>query len=109
MSMGTDVELIFDATCPNVDATRRQLRDALTRIGRPPKWTEWDRAAPDAPAYAQRYASPTVLVRGRDVAGGGDLDGCAGCRVYRDATGAILGAPTVDSIVAALTAAETAA
>ncbi len=107
MPIDSVVELIFDATCPNVDAARRQLRDALVRTGRLPMWTEWDRATPDAPAYAQRYASPTVLVAGRDVAGARELDAGAGCRVYRDATGAFLRAPTVDAIVAALTAAET--
>lgn len=100
------VELIFDATCPNVDGARRQLRDALERVGRAPRWTEWDRAAASAPPYVQRYASPTVLVDGRDVAGGGHIDAGAGCRVYRDTAGAFVGAPTVDSIVAALTAAE---
>jgi len=100
------VELIFDATCPNVDVARRQVRDALVRIGRVPQWTEWDRAAAGAPAYVQRYASPTVLVAGRDVAGGGTIDAGAGCRVYRDSVGEFVGAPTVDSIVAALTAAE---
>ena len=106
VSLVPTVELIFDATCPNVDVTRRQLRDALARIGRVPRWTEWDRATAGAPAYVQRYASPTVLVAGRDVAGGGTVDPGAGCRVYRDSAGVFVGAPTVDSIVAALTAAE---
>ena len=100
------VELIFDAACPNVDMARRRVRDALVRIGRAPRWTEWDRAAAGAPAYVQRYASPTVLVAGRDVAGIGTIDAGSGCRIYRDSTGALVGAPTVDSIVAALTAAD---
>jgi hypothetical protein len=68
------VELIYDATCPNVDAARQQLRDALARAGRPPIWTEWDRAAPSSPAYVRRYASPTVLVAGCDVTDAADLD-----------------------------------
>lgn len=100
------IELIFDATCPNVDVARRQVRDALIRIGRVPRWTEWDRAEAGAPAYVRRYASPTVLVAGHDVAGGGNIDAGAGCRVYRDSGGALVGAPTVESIVAALAAAE---
>jgi hypothetical protein len=100
------VELIFDATRPNVDAARRQVRDALVRIGRVPQGIEWDRATAGAPADVQRYASPTVLVAGRDITGGGTIDAGAGCRVYRDSAGEFVGAPTVDAIVAALTAAE---
>jgi mercuric ion transport protein len=87
------VELIFDATCPHVDAARAELREALTRAGQPVAWTEWDRAATDAPAHARRYASPTVLVGGRDVASGGTLDAGSGCRLTR---------PSADMILAAL-------
>jgi hypothetical protein len=35
VSLVSSVELIYDATCPNVDAARQALRDALTRAGRP--------------------------------------------------------------------------
>ena len=95
----SSVELIFDATCPHVEAARAQLREALGRAGRPAAWTEWDRAASDAPAHAQRYASPTVLVDGRDVSGGGTLvAGGSGCRVG--------GAPSAQVILAALLEAE---
>ncbi len=91
------VELIFDATCPHVEAARAQLREALTRAGRPATWTEWDRAAMNAPRYTQRYASPTVLVDGHDVAGGETLEpGGSGCR---------LGTPSAQVILAALLAA----
>lgn len=92
------IELIFDATCPHVEAARAQLREALTRAGRPATWTEWDRAALDAPPYARRYASPTILVDGRDIAGGGTLEtGGSGCR---------LGTPSAQVILEALLAAE---
>jgi hypothetical protein len=96
MGVGS-VELIFDATCPHVQAARAELREALARAGRPGAWTEWDRAAPDAPPYVKRYASPTVLVNGTDVAGGGGaLDaGACGCR---------LGTPSAEMILAALDA-----
>lgn len=98
MAVRSYIELIFDATCPHVEAARGQLREALTRAGRPAMWTEWDRAALDAPPYAQRYASPTVLVDGRDVAGGGALDhGSSGCR---------LGTPSAQVILAALLATD---
>jgi mercuric ion transport protein len=96
------VELVFDASCPNVDATRRHLREALARVGLAPHWTEWDRAAPTSPPYTRHYASPTVLVGGRDVAGADDRVAGDGCRVYADATGALRGVPDVEVIVRAL-------
>jgi hypothetical protein len=106
MPLSSSVELIYDATCPNVDAARQQLRDALTRAGRPPVWTEWDRAASGSPAYVRRYASPTVLVAGCDVTGAADLDAGDGCRVYRDATGTLVPAPCAQTILAAISSAE---
>jgi mercuric ion transport protein len=96
------VELIFDATCPNVDAARIELRAALARAGRPMIWTEWDRGAANAPAHVRQYASPTVLVAGRDVAAGSVLDAGSGCRVYTGARGVLVGAPSADTILAAL-------
>jgi mercuric ion transport protein len=98
----TKVELIFDATCPHVDAARVELRRALQHAGQPLIWTEWDRAASDAPSYARRYASPTVLVAGHDVAGAGALDAGSGCRVYACANGTFAGAPSAETILAAL-------
>jgi mercuric ion transport protein len=96
------VELIFDASCPNVAATRWHLREAFARIGLPEHWVEWDRASPTCPPYARDYASPTVLVGGRDVAGANDPVAGDGCRVYADATGALRGVPDVEVIVGAL-------
>jgi mercuric ion transport protein len=106
MSLSASVELIYDATCPNVDAARQQLLDALARAGRPPVWTEWDRAAPGSPAHVRRHASPTVLVAGCDVMGAPELDGGDGCRVYRDAKGTFLRAPSAQTILAAISSAE---
>ena len=97
MTARSCVELIFDATCPNVDAARGQLREALSLAGRPLRWTEWDRAASDTPRQALRYASPTILVDGRDVADGGTLDAGSGCRIRT---------PSAQMILAALVATE---
>ena len=97
MTARSYVELIFDLTCPNVEATRGAVREALARAGHPVTWIEWDRAAADAPAYALWYASPTVLVGGRDVIDGGMLDAGSGCR---------LRTPSAQAILAALLAAE---
>jgi mercuric ion transport protein len=100
------VELIYDAACPNVEAARGELRRALARAGRPGAWIEWERAAAGSPAYVRRYASPTVLVGGVDVADAGALDAGDGCRVYRDAVGTPLRAPKASTILAALCSAE---
>lgn len=94
----TSVELIFDATCPNVEAARSALRQALGPLA----WIEWERADPAAPPYARAYASPTVLVGGRDVAGASALDAGSGCRVYTRANGTFAGAPSAEMILEAL-------
>jgi mercuric ion transport protein len=99
------VELVFDRTCPNADLAREQIRAALSATGLPDEWREWDRDAVDSPPYVRRYASPTVLVDGRDVAGGvgvAPLDGASGCRVYVDPVGGLTGVPPLAAIVAAL-------
>jgi hypothetical protein len=103
--MSPTVELIFDSACPHVEAAREQLRLALTQAGHRAVWVEWDRSAPGAPAYARCYASPSVLVAGRDVAGEALLDAGPGCRLYRDAGGITLAAPSTQMILTALTAA----
>jgi hypothetical protein len=100
------VELIFDRGCPHVDAARAQLREALTLAGRNPSWTEWDRPSPSVPPYVARYASPTVLVGGRDVVSDDPLHGGAGCRIYYDTDGTRVAAPTAQAILAALRAAN---
>ena len=99
------IELIFDADCPNIERARAHLRAALATAGIVAHWTEWDRASPSAPRHVQRYASPTVLVNGTDVAGESKLDAGSGCRVYPSAEG-MQGAPPPETIVRALSAAR---
>lgn len=106
--MSATIELVFDRTCPNADGARAQLRVALARVGIAGEWTEWDRDAADSPPHVRRYASPTILVNGRDVvdsgAGGTTLDGMAGCRIYVDHSGTLSGVPPMEALVAALVA-----
>ncbi len=100
-----NIELITDVDCPNVEATRAVLREALDAVGRAREWTEWDRGAENSPPYARRYGSPTVLVNGIDISGeGGAADGNC-CRIYQDEAGKFLGVPTRESVVEALEAA----
>ncbi len=99
------VELVYDADCPNIEAARKALREAFTEAQLDPEWTEWDRKTASAPPHVRHYGSPTILVNGRDVAGGArGQNGADCCRLYRDASGAFRGAPDKERIVAALNA-----
>jgi mercuric ion transport protein len=91
------IQLLSFPECPNVDAARaaihRALRDA--RLDLPIE--EIDVSRDDAPAWAKRWGSPTVLVDGVDVAGELATDAeTSCCRLYKD------GAPTVAQIRARL-------
>lgn len=95
------IELITATGCPNVDATRTALREALAAAGLPAEWIEWDRASPASPQHARSYGSPTVLVDGADVSGEGGAAGADCCRLYRTADG-FHGVPSRESIMDAL-------
>jgi len=96
------VELIYEQTCPNIDAAREQLRRAFSTAGLAPDWQEWEVHAADAPAHVHGYGSPTILVNGRDVSGemGEGDDMC--CRVYAHDEADNKGVPSVTDIVRAL-------
>ena len=96
------VELIYDAGCPNVAAARSRLIKAFTRTGVSARWREWERGSPDCPERARHYGSPTVLVDGHDVADSAMLAGSAACRVYADGEGRLTGAPPLDAVCSAL-------
>jgi hypothetical protein len=100
MSGESTVDLLFFEGCPNVNQTRSNLRDALELAERARAWNEWDLRSQSTPEQMRHFASPTILVNGRDVTGIGtdghgksDLTGMA-CRVD--------GAPSIDVILAAL-------
>ena len=95
------IELIYDADCPNVPKACEQLLQVFAMLDLPPHWQEWRSDDPKMPEHARGYGSPTILVEGQDVSGAGQLDGTAGCRVYATSEG-IRGVPTVEDIVAAL-------
>ncbi len=96
------VELIYDADCPNVAAMRSLLIKAFTRAGISARWREWERSSPDCPEYARHYGSPTVLVNGRDIASSNPIAGNAACRVYTDDKGGLRRTPPLDMLCAAL-------
>ena len=97
-----NVELIYDADCPNVAAARTALHDAFATASIPARWQEWVRGAPGSPIYTSAFGSPTILVDGRDVAGASPDAGAASCRVYRSDDGSLSGTPPVEQLCAAL-------
>lgn len=97
-----NIDLILDADCPNVEAAREALRQALLVVNSNISWREWDRASMSTPEQMKGYGSPTILVDGTDVAGVSDESRAASCRVYCQSDGKLLGVPAVETIVAAL-------
>ena len=70
------------------------MRAALAAAGMPVSVHEWDRDDASAPPYVRGYASPTVLVNGRDVSGDRATADAASCRAA--------GAPSAETIRRAL-------
>lgn len=100
------VELIYDADCPNVAAARSLLIQAFTQTGVSARWREWERGAPGSPEYARLHGSPTILVDGKDVAGGAPGAGNAACRIYSDGDGKLSRTPPLEVICSALMSAS---
>lgn len=96
------VEFIFDKDCPNVEATRSNLKKAFIRLSIKPNWQEWDRASGDSPPYVKSYGSPTILINGNDILEGETKSGANSCRIYRDSKGVIVGVPTEELITRSL-------
>ena len=100
------IELIYENTCPNIDAARQQIKLACNKLDIKPDWLEWEVSAADAPKHIHGYGSPTILVNGKDVSGemtAGD-DYC--CRVYANSPGN-KGVPIVNDIMQAIQSANT--
>ena len=96
------IVLVYDHDCPNADPARQRLAQALSRVGLPAAWTEWERGDPTAPEYTQHLGSPTILVNGKDVSGTPSAVGASSCRVYRGPDGSLSGVPPLGSILAGL-------
>jgi len=97
-----EIDLIYDPDCPNAGQARTSLRRALEMAGLPGRWREWVRTDPQTPGHLRGFGSPTILVDGRDVAGGEPIDGTGACRIYQDESLQRRGVPSVSMIFAAL-------
>ncbi len=96
------VELIYDHDCPNVKLARTRLLRAFAETGVSARWVEWERGDPAGPSHVRSYGSPTILVDGTDVAGIDPSESISSCRLYAAANGGFAGAPSVETIAAAL-------
>ena len=92
------VQLLYLPDCPHVDAARRALAQALSRLEDAPLVVEVDVTAPDTPAHLRAWGSPTILIDDADVAGGDPSESC--CRLYPRSEDR--GAPPLALIEAAL-------
>ncbi len=98
--MKPEITLVYDVDCPNVNAARTALGQAIARARLDPGWIECERTTPGLPQRFLRFGSPTILVNGKDVA---DEPGAAAacCRIYQTPDG-LRGVPPVEAIVAAI-------
>lgn len=86
------IELLHFDGCPNVDAARAALREALAAEKLDAPVDEIDVEGADAPDWARGWGSPTILIDGHDVMGQTQSSGSSCCRLYAD------GAPSVEAI-----------
>jgi hypothetical protein len=109
MAEALRLELVYDPNCPNVERARTAIRAALTAVGAPLVWREWDRGDPATLAVLRSLGSPSVLVNGLDVGADGSSIGepdANSCRVYTDRYGHTSGAPTAEMILKTIAAAR---
>jgi hypothetical protein len=83
------IQLLYFPDCPNVDAARDALREALALENRAVAVEEVDVSRSDAPGWTKGWGSPTVLIDGVDVAGEARSGEAMCCRIYKT------GAPSI--------------
>ena len=102
--MADTITILHTPGCPNVALVRERLADALARFPGPaPRVVEEEVADPDEASRRRFHGSPALLVDGVDRFARPETPAAFACRTYRTEIG-VEGAPSVDQIVAALTA-----
>jgi hypothetical protein len=91
---GPRIDLVYFEGCPNATKARDNLRAAIGHVGAELRWSEWDLMAESTPQKFRQHGSPTVLVNGTDVTGGGHDAVAMACRAD--------GAPSAETISEAL-------
>lgn len=93
--MTITIHLLYVDDCPNVEAARQNLREALDWLGQPHRWTEMNIGDVATPQAWEGFPSPTILVNGMDVV--------TGEKSAKDAGACRLGsAPSTEVITTAL-------
>ena len=104
--MARTITILHTPGCPNVALLRQRLADALARSpGLAPRVMIEEVADPEEPGRRGFHGSPALLIDGIDPFAGPETPPAFACRTYRTETG-VEGAPSVDQIVAALTAGQ---
>jgi hypothetical protein len=102
--MADTITILHTPGCPNVALVRQRLADALARLSGPaPRVLVEEVADADEASRRNFHGSPAVLIDGVDLFTTAGTPPAFACRIYRSETGSE-GAPSVDQIVAALTA-----
>jgi hypothetical protein len=103
-----ELTLLTVPACPNAAAFEDRLAAALA--GHPGVVVHRREIADEhAAAQAGMHGSPTLLINGADPFAEPGQAPSLSCRLYRDATGRTAGAPSVEALQRALTAADPAA
>ena len=102
--MAETITILHTPGCPNVALLRQRLADALARTPRAaPRVVVEEVADPGEAGRRGFHGSPALLIDGTDPFAAPASPPAFACRTYRTGAG-IEGAPSVDQIVAALTA-----
>jgi hypothetical protein len=101
-----EVELLWWDGCPSTERALDELRSALGDVGLPEAEVRMREIRTDADAEEVEFrGSPTILIDGADVLGGGDRGeepiGLS-CRIYRRRDGRISPTPDPDDLREAL-------
>jgi hypothetical protein len=95
------IQLLTFQGCANAAAARDLLTRVLASSDGAHAFEEVDTHAANTPEPYRSYASPTILVDGEAIGGGGVLQGSC-CRLYLDDTGRLVGLPSEAALRSAL-------
>lgn len=79
------VELVHDGASRHVDVARDVIRAALSELGLPPDWVEWDRHRFGRRDAARYFGPSNVLVNGEPV-----VDASHSPEIWDDGRGSVL-------------------
>lgn len=79
------IELVYDGTSLHAEAAREAVRSALTELGLPLDWREWDRERFGRRDPARYFGSSNVLINGEPVAEASETPA-----VWNDGRGSVL-------------------